>query len=252
MITNRQTFKKFDFFSIQIKHPGTSTFPSVLQAHRLLFQWLFLFFHSWTLFPFVLPFPSFPFLCFTLTCSISISPHIPNFYLCSPGLPFSGLLVTFPLRPYCTTGHRVLWLPLADVAHHRAQHAFNKPSNLKTPQGTILSASNLSPPICPPCGCQPPPSDAKSWQAFLCLHVVINSTLAATTSEFLFPFRAKGVFCQWLWYKTKMISGIFFKLKQSIIKQNRVTKVGNYYRVFKNLKTDMKHFWVHWWLIQHP
>lgn len=38
-----------------------------------------------------------------------------------------------------------LWLPLADVAHHRAQHALNKPSNPKTPQGTILSAPNLPP-----------------------------------------------------------------------------------------------------------
>lgn len=30
--------------------------------------------------------------------------------------------------------------PSADVAHHRTQHALNKPSNPKTPQGTILSA----------------------------------------------------------------------------------------------------------------
>lgn len=185
----------------------------MLQAHSLLFWWLFLSFLSWTLFPFVLPFPSHIF---------ALHSHV--LFLFPPISPISTsvLLVClslaswwpFPCDLIAPLATCVLWLPLADVAHHRAQHALNKPSNPKTPQGTILSASNLSPPLCPPCGCQPPPSVAKTWQAFLCLHVVINSTLAATTSEFLFIFKAKGVFRQCLWYKTKMISRIFFKLKQ--------------------------------------
>lgn len=62
--------------------------------------------------------------------------HIPNFFLHSPGFSF----LWPPGDLSCA-----LWLPLSDVAHHRAQHALNKPSNPKTPQGTILFAPHTKP-----------------------------------------------------------------------------------------------------------
>lgn len=77
--------------------------------------------------------------------------HIPNFFLRSSGFSF----LWPPGDLSCA-----LWLPLSDVAHHRAQHALNKPSNPKTPQGTIL----FTPP--PTCGCQPLPSVSQSRPVF--------------------------------------------------------------------------------------
>lgn len=86
-----------------------------------------------------------------------------------------------------------LWLPPADVAHHRAQHALNKPSNPKTPQGTILSAPYLPPPLCPPCRCKLPSSIDKTSPNLLRRPAVINQPLAATASECLVIFKAKGL-----------------------------------------------------------
>lgn len=70
------------------------------------------------------------------------------FFVFFPGstlFSFFGLLVTFTLRPPVLCDYH-----LADVAHHRTQHALNKPSNPKTPQGTNLSAQNVASPLCHP------------------------------------------------------------------------------------------------------
>lgn len=93
---------------------------------------------------------AFVFPCLTLTILISFFP--PCLPLCPffvfPGstlFSFFGLLVTFTLRPPVLCDYH-----LADVAHHRTQHALNKPSNPKTPQGTNLSAQNVASPLCHP------------------------------------------------------------------------------------------------------
>lgn len=114
--------------------------PLLLQANSLLCWCLFLYFF----------FPLFSFLCrpisllFNLMFYFSFSSiSLPHFSPPFPGaalFPFSGLLVTFAPWPFCTAGHLCFVTAPADVAHHRAQHAVNKPSNPKTPQGTILSA----------------------------------------------------------------------------------------------------------------
>lgn len=88
-----------------------------------------------------------------------------------------------------------LWLPPPDVAHHCAKHALNKPSNLKTPQGTILYAPYLPLPLCLPCGCQPPSSDAKTSPFLLRHHAVINQLLAANASYCLILFQWKCLVC---------------------------------------------------------
>lgn len=83
--------------------------------------------------------PVFPFSCLSLSCSISLFffsylHHCPvSFYLASwhPAVATCALWLSLLLSP--PHPH------LADVAHHRAKHALNKPSNPKTPQGTILS-----------------------------------------------------------------------------------------------------------------
>ena len=107
------------------------------------------------------------FLPFTLMFFFSLFPPSPfpislhSFSLLSPGpwlfsflLELLGYLLPrdFFLAPL---GHLcfVTDPPSADVAHHRAQHAPNKPSNPKAPQGTFLSAL---PSLTSYCGCQPP------------------------------------------------------------------------------------------------
>lgn len=72
-----------------------------------------------------------------------------------------GLLVNLlPFVTFCTATH-LCFVTWADVAHHRAQHALNKPSNSKAPQGTSLSATLLTPAKdashCRPTACQTGP-----------------------------------------------------------------------------------------------
>lgn len=87
----------------------------------------------------------------------------------------AGQLVA--LVTFCTAAH-LCFVTWADVAHHRAQHALNKPSNSKAPQGTSLSATLLTP--CQGCqllstNCQPNPfpvplATLHDTTVFACLH----------------------------------------------------------------------------------
>lgn len=128
--------------------------PLPLQAYSLLCWCLFLSFLSSTLFPFFSPLPSHllafhSHVMFYLSLS-SISHPLPPLF-------FWFCLVSFlwppgdlcPVNPFAPLATCALWLPPADVAHHRAQHALNKPSNPKTPQGTILSVPYLPLPLFP-------------------------------------------------------------------------------------------------------
>lgn len=166
------------------------------RPHSLLFQCLFLSFHSSALLPFIFPLLS-HFLAFHLHVLFLFLLHIPISSFIVLVLPcFLSLASWWPLpcdlfAPLATCA---LWLPLSDVAYHRAQHALNKPSNPKTPQGTIVFALTLSPPLCPPCGCQPPPPVAKTSPASLCPHAIIKLILAALTSECLFKCSMLNVF----------------------------------------------------------
>lgn len=103
-----------------------------------------------------------PFLCFSLSLfyfsfsSIPL-PLPPLIFLVHTRFLSLASWWSLPRDLFALLATCALWLPLADVAHHRAQHALNKPSNLKTPQGTTLSAPYLFLTLSPPCG-NPPPS----------------------------------------------------------------------------------------------
>lgn len=139
----------------------------------------FLAFHSHVLFLFFLHIPS-PTsnIILVLPCFLSLASWWP-----------------LPCDLFAPVATCALWLPLADVAHHRAKHALNKPSNLKTPQGTILSAPYLASPLCLSSGCQLPSFVAKTSPALLHHHAVINHHLAATASECLVILKWKGLVC---------------------------------------------------------
>ncbi len=115
-------------------NPFGSLFPFFYFISRSLFPCLAftslftLFFHLFFCF-----FPSLPLL----------SSFWPVSFLWAPG-ELVGLVVL------CTVAH-LCFVTSADVAHHRPQHALNKPSNSKAPQGTSLSATLTLLPY----GCQP-------------------------------------------------------------------------------------------------
>lgn len=140
-------------------HGCPSSVPSEFQANSLLFWCLcFSFFFFWfqpCILPISLPLTHILFL-FVL--------HIPNFFLHSSGFSF----LWPPGDLSCA-----LWLPLSDVAHHRAQHALNKPSNPKTPQGTILVA--LLPQPVDANRCQPIFSVRLPHSATGCCYFLINA-----------------------------------------------------------------------------
>lgn len=119
-------------------HPFGSVFPFFFIISLSLSPWL----------DFSLLFTLF-FICFLFFPfpSSSISGPFPSFGL---------LVILCGLVVLCTVSH-LCFVTSADVAHHRPQHALNKPSNPKAPQGTSLSAT-LAP---LPYGCQPPSTDCQ-------------------------------------------------------------------------------------------
>ncbi len=107
-----------------------------------------------------------------LLLHLSLSIPLPCLYLTVHSLCFHLFFCFFPSLPLLSSfwpvsflwapGELVAWWfcapwptcalwPSADVAHHRPQHALNKPSNSKAPQGTSLSATLTLLPY----GCQP-------------------------------------------------------------------------------------------------
>ncbi len=112
--------------------------------------------------PFASLFPFFYFISLSLCPCHAFSSLFTLFFTCfsvfSLPLLSSFWLVSFLWSPgelvglvvLCTVAH-LCFVTSADVAHHRPQHALNKPSNPKAPQGTSLSATLALLPY----GCQP-------------------------------------------------------------------------------------------------
>lgn len=140
--------------------------------------------------PFGSVFPFFFIISLSLSPWLDFSLLFTLFYICFLFFPFPSSSISGPFPSFgllvnlcglvvlCTVSH-LCFVTSADVAHHRPQHALNKPSNPKAPQGTSLSAT-LAPLPYTDANLHPPTAS----QAFCCpytSHLCVGNLSSLTT-----------------------------------------------------------------------